>query len=58
MAGDQLKTGDGKLVVTVILPLVWPQVVDVGTALAVGGVLGKMVAVAVVEHPPPVTVTV
>jgi hypothetical protein len=58
MAGDQLKTGEGKLVVTVILPLVWPQVVDVGTALAVGGVLDRIVAVAVVEHPPPVTVTV
>jgi ABC-type phosphate transport system permease subunit len=58
MAGDQLNVGDGKLVVTVILPLLCPQVVIVGVALAVGRVLGDIVAVAVVEHPPPVTVTV
>ena len=58
MAGDQTKTGDGRFVVTDILPLVWPQVVDVGTALAIGEVLGTMVAVAVVEQPPPLTVTV
>ena len=58
IAGDQLNVGDGKLVVTVILPLLCPQVVVVGVALAVGKVLGDMVAVAVVEQPPPVTVTV
>lgn len=58
MAGDQLKVGDGKLVVTVILPLFCPQVVVVGVAMADGRALGVMVAVAVVEHPPPVTVTV
>ena len=58
MAGDQLNVGVGKLVVTVILPLFCPQVVGVGTALAVGNVLGEIVAVAVVEQPPPVTVTV
>lgn len=58
MAGDQLKVGNGKLVVTVILPLLCPQVVVVGVAFAVGRVLGDIVAVAVVEHPPPVTVTV
>ena len=58
MAGDQLNVGVGKLVVTVILPLFCPQVVVVGMALAVGNVLGAIVAVAVVEHPPPVTVTV
>ncbi len=53
-----MKVGDVKFVVTVILPLFCPQVVEVGTALALGGVLGKMIAVAVVEQPPPVTVTV
>lgn len=58
MAGDQLKAGELILVVTVILPLLNPQVVVVGTAVAVGGGLGKIVAVAVVEQPPPVTVTV
>lgn len=46
------------MVVTDILPLFWPQVVVVGTALAVGGVLGTMIVVAVVEQPPPLTVTV
>jgi hypothetical protein len=58
MAGDQLNVGVGKLVVTIILPLFCPQVVGVGIAVAVGNVLGEIVAVAVVEHPPPVTVTV
>ena len=58
IAGDQLKVGDGKFVVTVMLPLFCPQVVVVGVALAVGNVLGVMVAVAVVEQPPPMTVTV
>ena len=53
-----MKEGDGKLVVTVMLPLFCPQVVVEGVALAVGRVLGVMVAVAVVEQPPPVTVTV
>ena len=58
MAGDQLKLGDGKFVVTNKLPLFRPQVVGVGVILAVGKALGVIVAVAVVEHPPPVTVTV
>jgi hypothetical protein len=58
IAGDQLKVGDGKFVVTDKLPLFSPQVVDVGITLAVGKALGVIVAVAVVEHPPPVTVTV
>lgn len=53
-----MKVGEGRLVVTAILPLFCPQVVVVGTALALGKVLGTMVAVAVVEQPPPVTVTV
>lgn len=46
------------MVVTEMLPLFCPQVVVVGVALAVGRVLGVIVAVAVVEQPPPVTVTV
>ena len=58
MEGDQLKVGVGRFVVTEILPLFCPQIVVVGVALAVGNVLGDMVAVAVLEHPPPVTVTV
>jgi ABC-type phosphate transport system permease subunit len=56
--GDQLKVGDGRLDVTVILPLFCPQVVVVGMALAAGKVLGEMVAVAVAVQPPPETVTV
>ncbi len=56
--GDQSKTGEGKFVVTVMLPFVCPQVVVAGIAVALGGVLGTMVAVVVVEQPPPVTVTV
>lgn len=53
-----MNVGVGKFVVTVILPLFCPQFVGVGTAVAVGNVLGDIVAVAVVEQPPPVTVTV
>lgn len=53
-----MKVGDGKFVVTDKLPLFSPQVVAVGITLAVGNALGEIVAVAVVEHPPPVTVTV
>lgn len=58
MVGDHEKVGVGKLVVTAILPLFCPQIVGVGVAVAEGTVLGEMVAVAVVEQPPPVTVTV
>lgn len=53
-----MKLGEGKLVVTVIVPLFNPQVVLTGAAPAVGRVLGEIMAVAVVEHPFPVTVTV
>lgn len=53
-----MKVGDGKFVVTDKLPLFSPQVVAVRITLAVGKALGEIVAVAVVEHPPPVTVTV
>lgn len=53
-----MNDGVGKLVVTVILPLSWPQVPAIGITLTVGKVLGEIVAVAVAVQPPPVTVTV
>ena len=52
-----MNTGEFRLVVTVIVPSFCPQLVGVAIALAVGNILGEMVAVAVTEHPPPVTVT-
>lgn len=58
MAGDQLNKGVLKLVVTVIVPSFCPQLVGVGTALAIGKILDAIEAVAVTEQIPSVIVTV